>query len=205
MNLGLGNLTTVKNHLQSPALAVATEFDDAIALIARGVSGLFERYTGRKFSRVEDDQYTVDADRLQIWLPRVPVEVITTIEQQDDLADGFYALTLADVIENQNLEKGWLFFVLMAGWRGSILRITYTGGYYFNVDEEVDLGCPAGQVEVPADLRLAWLMQIEHLWSQRDKLGVGLASKPGEESKLPSVELLPLVKQILDGYRRFSP
>jgi hypothetical protein len=62
-----------------------------------------------------------------------------------------------------------------------------------------------GQTPVPADLQMSWLMQIEHIWSVRDKLGIGLAAKPGEETKVASAQLIPMVKEILQGYRRFGP
>lgn len=205
MNLGLGNLTTVKEHIQSPAMALETSFDGPLSMIALGVSGMFEGYTNRRFARLENDVFTVDADRLQIWLPRAPVESIASIEQQDDLDTGYYALLQNDILLNLDLRTGWLMFNGACGSVGSSIRITYTGGYYFNTSEEEDLGCPAGQTELPDDLRMAWLMQIEHIWSQRDKLGVSLAAKPGAESHVGDLQLLPMVRQILDGYRRFSP
>lgn len=67
---------------------------------------------------------------------------------------------------------------------------------------------PAGATALPDDLKLAWLMQCEHLWRLRDAQGVSLAddkkSGVSPELTLARANLVPEVKEILNGYVRYS-
>lgn len=66
---------------------------------------------------------------------------------------------------------------------------------------------PSGATALPEDLKLAWLLQCEHLWKLRDVQGTALAeSKAGVSPALTlaTANLIPEVKAILDGYVRYS-
>ena len=65
---------------------------------------------------------------------------------------------------------------------------------------------PSGATALPDDLKLAWLLQCEHLWKLRDAQGVSLAEKAGTSPllTLAGANLAPEVKAILDGYVRYS-
>ena len=64
----------------------------------------------------------------------------------------------------------------------------------------------AGATALPDDLKLAWLLQCEHVWKLRDAQGVSLAEKAGTSPALTlaGANLVPEVKAILDGYVRYS-
>jgi len=62
---------------------------------------------------------------------------------------------------------------------------------------------PDGATEVPADLAGAWLMQCEHVWRVRDKLGLSIAEKPeASPAAIATVDLLPDVRDTLSDYTR---
>jgi hypothetical protein len=97
-----------------------------------------------------------------------------------------------------------LYFGDELGGSKTLLRITYTGGYWYNTSEEVVEEMPVGATALPDDLQVAWLLQIQHLWALRDKLGIGIKADPGTESKLADYELLPSVERVLLGYKLFN-
>ena len=66
---------------------------------------------------------------------------------------------------------------------------------------------PTGAIQLPDDLKLAWLLQCEHIWSLRDNLGVSVAAsaKTGADmAGLAAMQLVPEVENILHHYRRYS-
>ena len=68
---------------------------------------------------------------------------------------------------------------------------------------------PVGATARPADLYLAWLLQCEHVWKLRDKLGLSIAEQGGGGEQLlglslAGMNLIPDVKLVLDTYTRRS-
>jgi hypothetical protein len=57
---------------------------------------------------------------------------------------------------------------------------------------------------VPADLLLAWQLQCEHVWAQRDKLGLGIGEEQKTESALARIALLSIVKDQLRPFIRYA-
>jgi len=56
---------------------------------------------------------------------------------------------------------------------------------------------------MPADLREAAIEQATFLWKRKDDIGLSAVGfEGGSVSKFSAVELLPMVRQILDNYRR---
>lgn len=215
MNAGLSNLATLKAWLLPAAMVAGTDFDGQIAAIGKGVAGQLESYCNRQFVRTAGDVFECTADREHLALPRYPVETITTLEMQYSLADGWQAQTpLTDIIWNQALDRGLLYF----GFRQAItplwrMRITYTGGYFFEQLEPADNGfptaVPAGSTAVPANLFLAWQLQCEHIWTQRDKLGLAIghdvhASNARVVPALAQIQLLPQVTDLARSFIRYS-
>lgn len=200
MNLGLGNLTELKGQLLAEALRTDTSYDAAITAIGKGVAAQMENYCNRKFGRVENDVYIVSADRAHAYLPRYPVESIAGIDLKTDATDGFVAQT-ASTIVNTNLESGYVYFGGELGPYWSHLRITYTGGFWFDETEENNDTLPSGATQLPADLKLAWILQCRAVWQAIDKTGMDII-KTGSSSNL-ILDLVPAVKDMLNQFTRY--
>lgn len=207
MNAGLSNLATLKAWLLAPSLLASTEYDDQIAAIGLGVAAQLEKFCARQFARTVGDVFECTADREHVTLPRYPVEAVATVEQSD--ADAAWS-ELSDAIQQRALDRGMLYFGTQLGTYLSRIRITYTGGYFWEQAEPSDeenypTEVPEGSTALPADLLLAWKLQCEHVWAQRDKLGLNLGQEPSQSSSIASiVPLLEVVKEQLRPHQRFA-
>lgn len=208
MNAGLSNLATLKGWLLAASLVDATDYDAQILAIGQGVALALEKYCNRKFGRAVGATFECTADRTHVVLDRYPVEALTTIEQRDTLAGGWSPLVINDVVENRADDRGLVYFNAPQGIYLSRLRFTYTGGFFFEQLEPADVGyptaTPAGATALPADLLLAWKLQCEHVWTQRDKLGLQLAKEQSTPAALAAIELLPVVKEHLRPFVRYA-
>ena len=66
---------------------------------------------------------------------------------------------------------------------------------------------PTGATALPDDLKFAWLLQCEHVWKLRDKLGLAIAALAGSQAPsltLAGAELVPEVAAICRAHRRFT-
>jgi hypothetical protein len=206
MNLGLGNLTTLKQQLLAEALRSGTKYDAALTTIGKGVGAMFEKQTNRKFSRVAGDTVLCSADRDHFYLPRTPVETITSVEIQTDATTGFTALTGA--VLNSDLKTGLVYFGSAQGHWSASLRITFTGGYWFDDSEDASGTMPGAATALPDDLQLAWILQCRAVWQSIDKTGVDIiktgANNQNVTGTLASLDLIPQVKEMIASYRRFQ-
>ena len=211
MNLGLGNLALAKAHLGGVALkAGETRFDAVMTDIGQGVASQIENYLDRKLSYVVGDQAIFAADRNSFSLPRYPVQSITLAELKMDDADGFVAQP-AEFIRATNAASGLIYLKSEAdaGPLWAQVRFTFTGGYFFETLEPGGPGYPtaqpAGSVALPADLKLAWLMQCRRVWAVIDKLGSKiLENSAAVSAALASVDFSPETLQMLARYRRLQ-
>jgi hypothetical protein len=201
MDLGLGNLVTLKAHLLNSTLRAGTAYDTQLATLGAGVAASFEKYCNRKFGRVVDDTYVCSADRDHTYVPRYPIEEIDSLALKSSESEGF--VTLSDALVNADYVTGQVYFAGKVGSWWQSIRITYTGGYWFNTAEE-DTAQPSGTTALPDDLKLAWVLQCEEIWNKRDKLGIGLAQPSAQQFNLAALDLLPQVKNMLDPYRRYQ-
>ena len=71
------------------------------------------------------------------------MERVSLCEKQDSVEDGWVALP--DLIQAQQLEQGYVMFIAVQGYYWSRLRITYTGGFWFDTTEEVSGVTPNGR------------------------------------------------------------
>ncbi len=206
MNVGLSNLATLKAWLLPSGLVSGTDYDGQIAAIGKGVAGQMEKSCNRLFGRTVSDTFECSGDRAHVSLPRYPIETVTTVEVRTDIAAGFVAQTGA--ILNNALQAGLIYFGADIATHFDRLRITYTGGYFFETLEPTDMGyptaTPSGSFALPSDLLLAWKLQCEHVWGQRDKLGLAVGDKPTATPPLAQIELLPTVLATLSSFRRHA-
>lgn len=206
MNAGLSNLATLKAWLLPTGMLAGTDYDDQILAIGKGVAGQLEQHCNRLFLRSVGDTFECNADRMHVSLPRYPVESVASVALQTDLTTGFVAQT--DPIQNQSLIAGLLYFAGMMGVSSERMRVTYTAGYWFEPLEPADVSFPTtppvGAALVPDVLQLAWKIQCEHVWQQRDKLGLSIGDKPSATPAIVQLDLLPVVSKLTQPFRRFT-
>lgn len=211
MNCGFSNFDTLKKNLLAGSSAKNdTRFDAPIKMIGLGMAAAIENFCGgRKFFRSANVQEIYPADRCAWIVTRYPIESIASVEIKTSETDGFVLQTSSPIVTVDNA-AGIINFANYAdaGAPTSQVRFTFTGGYWWETAEPDDESYPSAQPEgsnaLPEDLRLAWLLQCEVVWSKRDKLGMGLVADPDDKSKISTLELSPLVKQMLGQFVRYN-
>jgi len=189
-------LTDVKDRLGLSG----TDHDQAIERIISGLDSIFESYAHRILlvnAAETTEYYTGLGVRLQ--LKRYPVVSITSVKQAYDY-DFDSADALGADTDYRLITANGILYRINAFWpeveQG--IQIIYRGGY-----------CSAGQAPgegefaMPADLREAAIEQACFLFKRRDDIGLsGVSAEGGSISKFSPMDLLPMVKKILDSYRR---
>ena len=146
MNLGLGNLSGLKEQLLAAALRESTDYDAPLTALGKGVAAQFDAFTNRKLARAVADTFLITADRELFFLPRYPVEALTTVELKDS---GTTWTTITSDVLNWNSATGEVYFGAQPGPRSSQLRVTFTGGYWVDETEEGNDVMPATATAVP--------------------------------------------------------
>ena len=208
-NLGLGNLISLKRRLLPADKLTSTTWDTLVTLIGKGVAAAFDRHCNRKFERDTAAVDTFTADRAHWLLNRFPVESIASITQQDDLTAGYVSLgAVASVAQNWQANTGIIQFGGIMGTHLSQVRVTYSGGYWFETSEAENTTQPAGSTLLPEDVREAWMLQAKHAWSSLDKLGLDLARNPSDATSatppMEAIKLLTGVKEMLAPHLRYQ-
>jgi len=232
MNCGLGNLNSLKTQLLTPALQPGTQFDSLIQSIGRGVAGSFDQFCNRAFTYKENFTEIFMGNRAFWYARRFPFVTIAKVELKYFQTDAWTDITAQPLIVNP--ETGQLNFGYTLGPAPLQCRITYTGGYWFQMLEPTDPGYQVCDTEddpgypsalptaiqnsptlnppgiepfkflLPRELRDAWLLQCRVHWDSIDKLGLGVKDKPKAQSAVNSLELAPQVKQILKSHIRYQ-
>jgi hypothetical protein len=214
MNAGFSNLDTLKHQLLGGQLKSETQFDVLLKGIGLGMARMIESACNRRFQRTVGQVDILRADQVHFLLSRYPVESVASIDTKVTEADGWTAQTVNEFVQTIDLAAGIIYLPEGAdvGLYHGQVRITYTGGYWWQTLEPKEAGyvqdeatgAPAGAALIPDDLRAAWLLQCQEVWNKRDKLGLGIADKPDEQGKLSELRLVPLVKEMLKEYIRFQ-
>lgn len=204
MDLGLGNLIELKRRLLAATMLTQTTYDSAITAIGRGVAGAFDKHCNRQFARLAGAVDQFSADRVSYTLSRYPLETLTTVEQRDDLNAGWVAQTVNDLVINRDDAAGLLQFGTTLGSHLSQVRITYTGGYWYDTAETEDTAQPVNSTKLPFDVKEAWFLQCQEIWDKRDKLGLSLVAAPDVQSKVAAIEFAPIVQKMLAGHVRYQ-
>jgi len=181
-----------------------TDHDIAINRIVLGLEEVFNSYTKRELivnAANVTEYYTGCSPELQLL--RFPVVSIASVKES--AVYDFDSATA--LVENAGYRivrqgKNGILHHIFSNWLGTVdgIQVIYRGGY-----------CTAGQspgtgeFAMPADLREAAIEQASFLFKRRDDLGLsGVSSQGGSISKFSAIDLLLMVKKILDKYRRPS-
>jgi len=183
-----------------------TEFDGTLNRIILGIEVLFVGYTRRRLLQTAaavTEYYTAEGSKL--LLKSYPIIAIISIKQAADY--NFDAATA--LVANTD-------YRLINSGKNGIIYSTLGFGYWLQAEEAIEIVyrggfCAAGQVPaagetaMPADLREAAIEQATFIFKRKDDIGLsGVSMQGGSISKFSDMELLPLVKQVLDNYKRPS-
>lgn len=209
MDLGLGNLTQVKTRIVVNNAQVArTTWDAMIAQVARGVAGAIDKFCNRVFARAAATTDLFTADRMCWVMSRFPVESIDTIELRSGLSSDWQDQgAVESVLQDYNPESGLIQFGNTMGSAIDRVRVTYTGGYWYDTTEDGTGTLPQGAATIPADVVEAWLIQCKEAFNTIDPLGLGIGAAATDNDpakKLTELKLVPQVKSMLAGHVRYQ-
>lgn len=207
MDLGLGNLIELKRHLMN-ASTDDTRWDSVIADIGRGAAQGIETYCNRKFGRTSGAIDYFGAEVRHAYLQRYPVESVSEVAVRTDMQTGF-VVEDSTIIINRDDKSGLLVFGQITRDWTCLIRVTYTGGYWYDTTETETGSMPSGATLLPYDVKLAWFLQCRRTWEVVDKLGVGLTQGGGAQptfvaQTLGALELIGASKELLSGHIRYA-
>jgi hypothetical protein len=114
----------------------------------------------------------------------------------------------SSMIQQMQLDQGYIMFIAIQGYFFSRIRVTYTGGFWFPVLEPADAGypdaIPEGAFALPAAVKTAWYLECQHVWKRLDRLGAQIAQDPEGQTALDGLELTSMAKQLLRPFQRMQ-
>lgn len=202
MNAGFSSLASLKAQLLAASLRSRSDWDAQILALGQGVASLFDGVLNRKLARVVGDTFEQRGGKKMVLLPRYPIESIASVETRIGMNDAWEA---QDVVDWYSAESGLVNFPIVLGtprWR---VRVTYTGGYWWNTNETSTDSLPSGATALPEAILTAWHLQCEALWRAKDKLGTQIAKEPEAAGRaLSTGDLLPIVQTMLKDHIRYG-
>jgi len=205
MNAGLSNLISLKRRLLLASDVAASTYDDAVKAVGLGVAGLLEATCDRKFERLTGQIHEISGNRTYVVVPRYPLESVASVQVRESAAAGW---TTVDP-SNYNFvgDAGLVTFLTHQTGAMGTLRVTYTGGFWWDTSEDFSMTKPTGATEIPAGLLQAWVMGCKAVW---DRGSIDAHSKAGfteqEIERFIGVEFeLPkTVRDAVERFRRFA-
>ena len=210
---GLGTLGELKRFLLNAGISDDDTFSEALLVIGRGVAATFDNFTGRTLKRAENALETISSTRRNLAFRHSPVESVSKLELKYGEADGYVDITsiLARCLLDN--EKGmlaieddaWIYSTTpVVRHRVGMYRATVTGGYWYDPTDNNNGVKPDGAAVLPNDLKMAWKMQVQHIWVNRDNLGISYAPsgevKNDSRRQMEKITLLPMVAATLANY-----
>jgi len=175
--------------------------DGLLARILAGVSARSAAYCGRRLEYRAGLTEFHDGGRRALFLAAYPIVSVAEVRESPTrdfasaavLVEGEDFLTLADAGGLVRLGGPW-----PAGRR--TVRVIYAAGYVDPADE------PGSDEEaVPPDLQRAVLLQARYEYQRRDRPAAARTAVAGTTAEFDGpLGLLPEVRTVLDGYRRFA-
>ncbi len=190
----LAQLATLKARL---GLSDTTD-DTLLTSWIQWASTWFETETNRQFSRVEGELYEFGADRVEIVVPRYPIEAIIAFDLYDP-NPGIWR-PQSGVAYIPLLSAGVICLEAPIGGSRGRARVLYTGGYVMPGTTAED-----GQTALPTAIEQACIEQVAFWYQQRHRLGMTSVSGAGGSSTTqPDLDLLPSVRSTLKPFRRLA-
>ena len=217
MNAGFSNLDFLRRQVLANSLKTDTRFDQLIQSIGLGVAGQFGRFCNRDWAYQAGIMEVAAGDRMFWYARRAPVTQFTQVELRFFRTDSWVSIMSQPLQANE--ETGLIHFGYTLGRSPIEFRVTYNGGYFWEQLEPSDANYPSAvpadiennpadldpnKFMLPDELKLAWLLQVKHVWENLDKLGTDLL-KSGKVSSLRFPEdFAPSVEQTLNAFKRYQ-
>ncbi|MGD0077036.1 MAG: hypothetical protein ABSB91_00260 [Sedimentisphaerales bacterium] len=183
-----------------------TDNDLIIESIIAGIDGAFDNYVNRTLLMTDADvteYFGADPGWQRLLLKRYPIISITSIKEAANYDfDSAEALVVNEDYRIVNSGLNGIIYRIDGRWLAGedVIQVISRGGY-----------CGAGETPstgehaIPNELREAAILQATFMFKRKDDIGLNSVSTMGGSiSKFADVELLPLVKQVLDKYKRPS-
>jgi hypothetical protein len=183
-----------------------TDNDDIIEQIIDGIDGFFDNYTHRKLLLTDSaitEYYGLDPGLRRLLLRRYPIVSIISIKEASDY----------DFVDAEALVANADYRLVNSGLNGIILRLD---GHWLSGEDTIQVlyrggYCGAnemageGEYDLPQELHDAAIMQACFIFKRKDDIGLdSVSTLGGSISKFAEIELLPLVRQVLDKYKQLS-
>lgn len=205
MNAGLSSLTKLKQAVLPESLRASATWDDTLLALGLGVAEAMDDYLGRKLGRVVGDTSECDAQRIFVSVPRYPVAVWTAVEMQTTPTGTWE--DISDQVSRYLNKEGLILFRTPPGDEHATIRVTYTGGLWWDTTEDASGSLPSGATAIPQSLVTAWAMQVQAQCNALDLFGAqaGKDVLGSASNLLTNAEaFIPAVKAMLGPFRRMA-
>lgn len=170
-----------------------------------GVADAIDSYLDRKLGWLEDEVTECDGSRVVVSVPRYPVAVFSSVELQT--TPGAVWEDLSGSVMRYVQGAGLISFRHPPANEFGTIRVTSTGGFWWDESEEADGTLPEGATPLPPALFTAWAMQVQAHCNALDLFG----AQSGKDTLGASSNLLtnadafiPAVEATLKRFRRFA-
>ena len=217
MNCGFSNLDFLKKQLLPNSIKTDTRFDVLIQAIGLGVAGTFSRICNRDWAYTANVAEVGQGDRSFWYVRRSPVTQFTGVNLRFFRSDQWVSIFSQPLQADE--EKGLIHFGYTLGRSPIEFQVIYNGGFFWNTLEPDDPNYPTqpptditnnaagidpAKFNLPDELKLAWLLQCKHVWTNTDKLGADIL-KSGKDSSIRYPEdFAPTVMATVDKFKRYQ-
>lgn len=205
MNAGLSSLTKLKQAILPDSMRASAMWDDTLLALGLGVADAIETHLDRRLARVVGDTVECDAQRIFVSVPRYPVSVFTALEMQSTPTGTWE--DISGQATRYLKKEGMILFRTPPGDEHATLRVTFTGGLWWDTEEDASGTLPDGATALPAALFSAWAMQVQAQCNALDLFGAqsGKDVLGSASNLLTNAEsFIPAVKQMLAPFRRMA-
>lgn len=205
MNAGLSSLAKLKQAVLPDSMRASAMWDDTLLALGLGVADAIESHLDRKLGWKVADVALCEAQSLVISLPRYPVSNVSAVERQ--AAPNQTWESVSGSVTRYSLPSGIIYFRNPPGDDAATLKVTYSGGFWWDTDEEGTGEMPEGATALPAALFTAWAMQVQAQCNALDLFGAQSGKDVlGSTSNLltNADAFIPAVVTMLKPFRRFA-
>jgi len=205
MNAGFSSLAWLKRRLLLASDVAGTTYDEAVTAVGLGVASQIEAFCDRKFERTAGEIHEAHGNRTYFVVPRYPIEAVSAVESRES---SVAAWTTVDASNWNFIAEAGLVTMLFppTGPMGSV-RVTYTGGYWWDTTEDATGSKPSAATALPDALRQAWVTACKTFWDRSSLENSAKAGFGGEEAGrmiAMDFDLPAVVQKTLAQFRRFA-